>query len=138
MSEAWVVDSSVGFAWVHPSQATADTNALLDQVGAGATVVVPTLWFAEIANGLLVLQRRRKLTAGERKTALETLSKLNFTVDEASGNAAFGKASELAEGFNITVYDAIYLELALRRKLPLASRDGALWNAAKKAGLKVL
>jgi predicted nucleic acid-binding protein len=138
VSDAWIIDSSVGFAWIHPSQATAETNALLDRIEAGATVVIPGLWFAEIANSLLVLQRRKKLTSSERKTALETLSNLNFTVDEESGKAAFGKTSELAEEYDLTVYDATYLELALRRKLPLASRDTALAGAAKKAGVKVL
>jgi predicted nucleic acid-binding protein len=138
LSAAWVIDSSIGFAWIHPAQATPATDRLLEQVEAGAIIVVPSLWFAEVANGLLILQRRRKLTSGERKEALETLSKLNFTVDEEAGQTAFGKVSELAEEYELTVYDAIYLELALRRKLPLASRDNALTNAAGKAGVKVL
>jgi predicted nucleic acid-binding protein len=91
-----------------------------------------------MANGLLVLQRRKKLTAAERKLALETLLKLNFTVDDDTGKAAFGKTSELAERYDLSIYDATYLELAIRRKLPLASRDEALAAAAKKAGIKTL
>ena len=137
MSAAYVIDSSMGFAWIHPSLATDATNRLLDEVEAGAAIVVPVLWFSEIANSLLVLQRRKRLTVAERKLALETLSKLTFTVDEEAGKAAFGKTSELAERYDLTVYDATYLELALRRKLPLASRDDALNAAAGKAGIKI-
>jgi len=61
---------------------------------------------------------------------------LPLTVHEESGNAVFGKISELAEQYHLTVYDATYLELAIRRKLPLASRDDALNASAQKAGVK--
>ena len=57
MSVTWVIDSSVGFAWVHPNQATPETDKLLQEIEAGATVVVPALWFIEMANSLLVLTR---------------------------------------------------------------------------------
>jgi predicted nucleic acid-binding protein len=63
---------------------------------------------------------------------------MQLTVDEAGFRNAFGKTSELAEKYGLTIYDATYLELALRRSLPLASRDEALKNAAKQCGLKAL
>jgi predicted nucleic acid-binding protein len=138
VSSSWVIDSSVGFAWIHDRQATPETNKLLEEVEAGATLVVPVVWFAEVANSLMSLQRRKKLTSEERKKALETLARMNFTVDEEAGHAAFGKTSDIAEKYDLTIHDATYLELALRRGLPLASRDSALVAAARKAGLKVL
>ena len=138
MSAGWVIDSSVGLAWVHHDQATPETEKLLAEVEAGITVVVPSLWFLEIANGLLVLQRRKKLTGAERKSALDTLIGLNLIVDEEAAPVAFHRTSELAEKHGLTIYDATYLEVALRRKLPLASRDTALRDAAKRCGLKVL
>jgi len=138
VSGAWIIDSSVGFAWVHPNQATPETDKLLEEVGAGAMVVVPSLWFLEMANSLLVLERRKKLTSEEGNVALATLSAMNFSVDEEASRAAFRKTSELAEKHELTVYDATYLEVALRRKLPLATRDGALLNAAKKCGIATL
>ena len=137
MSDAFIVDASVGFAWVYPSQASAGTDQLLEHMEAGAGVVVPSFWFLEIANGLLAAQRRKLLTASERKKALETLSDLSFTVDEAACRAAFRKTSELAEKHGLSVFDAAYLETALRRKLPIASRDEALCKAAKQRGVKV-
>ena len=137
MSDAFIVDASIGLAWVYPSQASAETEKLLEDVEAGAAVIVPLLWFFEVANGLLAGQRRELITAAERKTALEKLSGLNLTVDEETSQAAFRKTSELAERHGLSVYDAAYLETALRRKLPLGSRDGPLRAAAKKCGIKV-
>lgn len=138
MTEAFVADASIGFAWVYPSQASAETDALLARVEAGATVVAPALWFLEVANGLLAAQRRKLLTASERKAALEMLSGLDVTMDEDSWRATFHKTSTLAEKYGLSVYDAAYLEVALRRRLPLASRDGALRSAAKRCGVRVL
>ena len=138
MSESFVADASVGFAWVHQAQATPETDALLHDIAAGAAVVVPALWFLEVANVLLSAQRRQRMTASQRKAALEKLTAMQFTVDEEAARHAFGKTSELAEKYGLSVYDAHYLEVALRRKLALASRDAALRDAAKRCGLKVL
>lgn len=138
MSTSFIVDASVGFAWIYEGQATPETDGLLNQVAAGATVVVPALWFLEMANVLLVAQRRRRLTAIQRKAALEKLTALQFTMDEEGTRHAFGRTSELAEKHGLTIYDATYLELASRRSLPLASRDEALKTAARRCGVKAL
>jgi predicted nucleic acid-binding protein len=81
---------------------------------------------------------RKLLTASERKSALEMLSGPRVTIDEDSGHAAFHKTSTLAEKYGLSVYDAAYLEVALRRQLPLGSRDRALRSAANRSGVKVL
>ena len=128
----------MGFAWVYQGQATPETDQLLNEVAAGTTVIVPALWYLEISNVLLIAQRRHRLTAVQRKAALEKLTALQFTVDEEGVRHAFGKTSELAEKYGLTIYDAIYLELALRRSLPLATRDEALKTAAKRCGVKSL
>lgn len=135
---SFVVDASVGFAWVYQGQATPETDRLLNDVAAGARVVVPTLWYLEMSNVLLIAQRRHRLTAIQRKAALERLTALQFTADEDGTRHAFGKTSELAEKYGLTIYDAIYLELAWRRSLPLATRDEALKTAAKQCGVKAL
>ena len=130
MSEAFVLDASVAFAWVLPSQASSDADALLARVESGATPIVPSLWFLEVANGLLAAQRRKLLTALERRQALEQLSRLSLTVEEDAGSAVFGRISVLAEERRLSVYDAVYLDIALRRRLPLASRDRTLVAAS--------
>ena len=137
MSGSFVVDASVAFAWVLPSQASSEADTLLERIEAGASAIVPSLWFLEVANGLLAAQRRRLIGAGEREMALERLSVLAFTIDVEDARSAFGRTSALAEQYGLSVYDAAYLELALRRELPLATRDGALRNAAERSGISV-
>ena len=137
MSEAFIVDASVGFAWVYPSQSSAETDKLLEEIEAGAAAVVPSLWFLEMANSLLAAQQRKLPSAAERRTALDKLSKLSLTVDEEIVQTAFRKTSELAEKQGLSVYDAVYLEAAIRRKLPLGSRDAPLRAAAKRCGIRL-
>ena len=135
MSDAFVVDASMAFAWVLPSQASSEAEASLERIESGAGVVVPSLWFLEVANGLLVAQRRKRITAPERLLALERFLGLALTVDEDDTRNAFGRTSALAEQLGLSVYDAAYLELALRRNLPLVTRDRALRAAADRSGL---
>lgn len=138
MNTTFVVDASIGFSWVYQGQATAETDKLLEAVAAGAGVVVPTLWYLEMANVLLIAQRRHRLTTAQRKTALEKLMALQFITDEEAARQAFGRTSELAEKHGLTIYDATYLELALRRSLPLATRDESLKSAARQCGVKTI
>jgi predicted nucleic acid-binding protein len=137
MSKGFVADSSVGVAWAVPSQASDATDALLDQVAGGTPLIVPTLWPFEIANSLLVLLRRKKILAPERIRALEALARLPITVDDEGPRLALGRISELAADHGLSVYDGAYLELAVRRKLPLASRDEALCKAAQSCRVRL-
>ena len=137
MRNALVIDASIALAWVHPSQATNQTAELLTDVENGSKLVVPSLWFLETANALLVLERRKKLTKAERTKALARLAALNVTCDELGYTAVFARVSELASKHGLSVYDACYLELSTRRKLPLASLDTALLSAATREGAKL-
>ena len=138
MSEGFVADSSVGVAWAVHSQASAATDELLDRVAAGTPLVVPTLWPFEVANSLLVLLRRKKLLAAERDRAIAALARLPLVVDDDGPRLALGRISELAAEHGLSVYDATYLVLAVRRELPLASRDQALRKAAQGCHVKLL
>ena len=138
MSPGWIADSSVGLAWVHFSQATPETNGLLAEARAGTPVVVPALWFAEVANGLLVLKRRGKLTTAELKSCLLNIDSMSLTVDEPSIRAAVRGTPDLADAHGLTLYDATYLEAAIRLGLGLATRDVPLKRAAKACGVKTL
>jgi len=138
MSEGFVADSSVGVAWAVHAQASAVTDELLDRVAAGTPLVVPTLWPFEVANSLLVLLRRKKILAEDRDRALGALARLPLVVDDEGPRLALGTISELAAEHGLSVYDAVYLELAVRRKLPLASRDQTLCKAAQGCRVKLL
>lgn len=137
MTKAFVADASVAVAWVHPAQATAETASMLDAIAEGATLEVPSLWPLEVANALAVLVRRRKLTDDERKTALGWLSGLRTRIDHEAPGLAFSKLSELAELYELSVYDATYLELAQRRSLVFGCKDAPLRQAAKQSGVQL-
>lgn len=133
-----VADASIAVAWVHPAQATSETDALLDQVGQGTRVSVPALWPVEVANALLVLERRKKLTASERGRALTALQSLRCMVDHEASALAFTDLSKLASDLTLSVYDAAYLELALRLRVPLACKEGPLREAARRRRVRVI
>ena len=138
MSDGFIADSSVGVAWAMPSQASDATDDLLDEVVTGTPLVMPTVWSFEVANSLLVLLRRKRILAPERDRALGALARLPLVVDDEGPRLALGRISEMAGEHGLSVYDATYLELAVRRKLPLASRDQALCKAAQGCRVKLL
>jgi predicted nucleic acid-binding protein len=138
LTGAFVVDSSVAIAWAVPSQATEGSVRLLENVLAGTPIVVPVLWAFEVANSLLALWRRRIIQDEQFERARRNLAVLEPAVDEEGPRLALERISTLAQEHTLSVYDAVYLELALRRALPLATRDSALNKAAKRAGVRTL
>jgi predicted nucleic acid-binding protein len=135
MTRVFVADASVAIGWVHPGQATKQTAAMLAAIADGATLEIPALWPLEVANALLVLVRRRKLTEDDRQVALGWLRGLRLRLDHEMTALAFSRLSELADAHQLSVYDAAYLELAQRRKLVLGCKDGPLRTAATHAGV---
>jgi predicted nucleic acid-binding protein len=92
----------------------------------------------EIANSLLSLSRRQRLSSDTYSDARLLFTRLRPIIDDEGAKRALTTVSELAERCKLTVYDAAYLELAVRRNLPLASRDGALNKAALGCGVHLL
>jgi predicted nucleic acid-binding protein len=137
VTQAFIADASVAIGWVHPAQATSETAAMLDAIEAGAVLEVPALWPLEVANALIVLVRRRKLAEEDRQTGLGWLRALPIRIDHEMAALAFSKLSELASTYRLSVYDATYLELAERRTLALACKDGPLKKAAKQRGVQL-
>lgn len=137
MTRAFVADASVAIGWVHPGQATRHTDAMLDAIAEGAILEVPALWPMEVANALIVLVRRRKLTENERQAGLGWLQGLRLRLDHDMASLAFSRLSDLAASHQLSVYDAAYLELALRRHLVLGCKDGPLRTAARRAGVSL-
>jgi predicted nucleic acid-binding protein len=134
---ACVVDSSAALAWVLPGEATAATDALLATIG-DTGAVVPGLWPLEVANVLWSSERRGRITLAERMQSLGILAELPIQIDDRTAALAFGPTSALAAGRDLTIYDACYLELALRLGLPLASLDKRLCQAARAAGVALI
>jgi predicted nucleic acid-binding protein len=129
---AFVADNSVVVAWFVESQASAATRALLDRA-ASEEVHVPSIWRAEFAAALLGLSRNRRLPAARLPAILEDIEQLELVHD--AGPTSTRALIELARRYALSAYDACYLELALRLRLPLAARDAPLRSAAERAGV---
>ena len=99
------------------------------------SVVVPGIWLLEVANGLLVGERRRRATAAESDQFLDVLRTFRITIDEPRLAGMTASILSIARRFQLSAYDAAYLELAYRRGLPLATLDRKLAKAANAAGV---
>ena len=130
----FVLDCSATLAWVFASEATRETDALLDVLAAGGKAWVPALWHLELGNVLLHAQRKRRIDKAGIEKFLSALDVYDIEVDPETMTVAWSRTLALAESYVLSVYDAAYLELALRRGLPLASLDDSLRRAMQKAG----
>lgn len=127
-----VVDASVAAAWFLPDEATPFTEAALSATAQG-DVWVPALWLLEIGNLLISAQRRRRIDATQRLALIAAADALRLRVDREP--VALRSIDALADRHRLSSYDAAYLELALRRQLPLATRDAALLAAMPVEGV---
>ena len=137
MSAAFVVDCSVAMAWLFHDEATPKTAALLNRL-ATETVLVPGWWFIEITNVLAMTERRGRITPTQSDAFIADLGKLGIERDDEAPDRAFTHLLALCRTHRLTSYDAVYLDLAVRRNLPLATLDGDLRKSARKLGIRLL
>ena len=129
---SFVVDASVGAAWFLPDEANPLTESAL-QATATHEVWVPALWLLEVGNLLLRAQRRKRISADKRSELSAAASALHVKVDREP--VAISTLDEIAFRHGLSAYDAAYLELAMRRRMSLATQDDALIAAMVKAGV---
>lgn len=137
MNAAFVVDCSIAMAWLFNDEATPKTAALLNRL-ATETALVPAWWFIEITNVLVMAERKGRIKPTESDAFIADLSKLGIEQDDEAPDRAFTHLLALCRRIRLTSYDAIYLDLAVRRNLPLATLDDALRKAAHKSGVGLL
>lgn len=129
-----VIDASLASAWCFPDERTDYTNGVLQAVSSSLESFAPRLWAYEIRNSVLMGLRRGRITKTDAEGFLDSLDDLNIRLtDPVSYDAVF----ELAETNGLTVYDAAYLDLAIRESAQLASLDNDLRRAAVKAGISL-
>lgn len=133
-NDQFVLDGSVTLAWFFADEADPYANSIAASLP-GAQVFVPTIWPLEITNALLVGERRKRSSVAQATTWIGFLSSLPITVDHETTSRAWTEIIHLGRVQSLTAYDAAYLELALRRQLPLATLDDRLKAAAKAVGL---
>jgi predicted nucleic acid-binding protein len=120
-----VLDSSITVAWLYREEATKSVDEVFENL-IEASAWVPALWHLEVANVLQIGIRRKRHGADFRDRVLSDLSEFPIHVDPETDRQAWGATARLAERHGLTLYDAAYLELALRRRLPLATLDREL------------
>jgi predicted nucleic acid-binding protein len=134
-----VLDASMAMAWqlrrTDKGEAALAQKALKAVESHGAAV--PSLWYPEVANALLVAERSRVLTAQDSAIFLDDLRRLEITADTASLQAIQPSVLALGRAWGLTGYDAVYLELVMRTGGALATFDRKLADATRKAGGRV-
>ena len=137
MTETIVLDVSAALPWCFEDEADADSARLLDVV-AGGHVVVPGIWHIELLNVLIQAERRKRITQAETQAFLELLDRLAVETDHESQTTARTGVLQMARAHRLSGYDTTYLELAHRRGIRLATRDKALQQAARQAGVTLI
>lgn len=127
-----VIDASITMPWYFQDEVSSEAEAVFDRVIADGAIV-PAHWKLEIANSFRTALRKGRIDPEYRDLSLQDLRELAIEIDAETALHAWEATLELADEFNLTPYDAAYLELALRRKLPLATLDKALRAAGIKA-----
>ncbi len=133
----FVLDCSVTMAWCFEDESNKYTEGVLDTLLKGEGCV-PAVWALEVANVLLVGERRKRLTTAQSLRFANLIRDLPISVDEGTAERAFGEILSLARDHSLSSYDGAYLELAIRKGLPLATQDVPLRRAAKKSGVPLL
>ena len=129
------IDSSMAMAWVLPEEWSPAADAVLDRVVYEGGHV-PFHFPAEYANGLTVAMRKGRIDENARSVAYDRYPMLNLARD-LDGPDRMNAAIELADLYSLTIYDSLYLELARRLGLPLATFDDALARAAQRDGVQL-
>jgi predicted nucleic acid-binding protein len=134
---SFVLDASVALAWCFEDERTPDAMELLRRL-AETGAVAPMIWPLEVSNVLLVAERRKRLAVGQAGRLAGFLRQLPITLDRDTADHAWDATRSLAAQHRLTSYDAAYLELALRRRLLLASTDRELRHAAAEMNVPLL
>jgi len=133
-AEQFVLDCSVTMAWYFKDEANVYAKSVRRSLS-GVTAVVPGLWPLEVANILVLAERRQRSTEVEASKWLRYLQMLPIAVDDETAARACSSILYIARSYDLSVYDASYLELAIRLGLPLATLDDQLKATAALAGV---
>ena len=134
---AFVLDASVALAWSFRDEQNAYAHRMLRRLEQDPGVV-PGIWLLEVANGLLVAERRGRFTEADVVKAYCDIEELPITCSDLTLKQARGPVVDLARDHRLSAYDAAYLELAMREGLPLATQDAALRDAAQRVGVPLV
>ena len=136
---SFIPDASVSMAWCFEDETNAYSESLLARLEDDEEALVPSLWPLEVANALVKAKQRGRVTETQIIGFLEDLSEFAINVDTRGIDRSLTEVRFLAEQYQLTSYDAAYLELAMRTGAPLASSlDEQLREAAVAAGIQLV
>jgi predicted nucleic acid-binding protein len=133
----FVLDASMTLSWAFEDESTPFTVAVLKSLER-VQAVAPALWPFEVANVLSAAERRGRISAAEQAEFLERLRLLPVAIEHRPAAWLAQQILPLARTYHLSAYDAAYLELAIRERLPLATLDGDLRRAACAAGVALV
>jgi predicted nucleic acid-binding protein len=133
---AIVVDASVTLAWCFADELTPLALKVLERLKAGDEALVPSFWSVEVLNSLLVGEKRGRISPEQTRAFLSDLEALTPRFDYASVEQVNGPVQRLCRDHGLTPYDALYVELAMRMKCPLATQDQAQKTVAKALNIE--
>ena len=131
-----VIDASIALAWCFPDENSDYADGVLVALE-GKTILVPAVWSLELCNAVLVGERKKRLHKPEILRFTTLLEGLSVQEDVQSVGDHVNNVLPLAQQYNLSAYDAAYLELAIRHSAPLATLDSKLGKAAKQAGVSI-
>ena len=137
MSAAFIIDGSLTMTWCFAEEATIESSKLQDRLER-ESALVPPHWFLEVTNVLAMAEKLKRIKPAKSAEFLSLLESLDIEVDGEPPARAFAQLLPLCRSHALTSYDAAYLELALRRRLPLATLDDGLRRGAIALGVEVL
>ena len=133
----FVVDASVALAWHFEDEASEYADRVLERLREDQAAA-PSIWSLEVANALLVAERRGRLSPAKVARTVELLLELPISIHDVAAELVLGAVLDLARAHGLSAYDAVYLELAMREGLPLATQDEALRAATQRVGVPLL
>ncbi|XVN40988.1 MAG: type II toxin-antitoxin system VapC family toxin [Rickettsia endosymbiont of Argas persicus] len=128
----FVLDCSITLSWFMPNEMA--NLEILNKTVAGEAIV-PSIWGLELGNVLLCAERAKRITTNQRHQAIYTLKDIYIKVDQTTLEHTWFETMDIATQYGLTLYDASYLELALRYGIPIATFDKSLKQASRKAGI---
>ncbi len=136
---SFVLDNSVAMRWLLESIKEEDQRYAENVLKSFSNIdaLVPNLWHLEATNVLLGAEKRAEITVGEIEGFIIQLENLPIQVDPLTAYQSFSKTIALGRAYNLSSYDAAYLELAIRESIPLSTLDKNLVNASKKSGVEI-
>ncbi|MDX2163954.1 MAG: type II toxin-antitoxin system VapC family toxin [Gammaproteobacteria bacterium] len=133
----FVLDCSITMAWCFEDEVTPYAENIMDKL-ADAIALVPALWSIEVANVLIMAEKKKRISPSTANAFRFMLGKLPIRIEENIPRFYLEHIFKTAKENHLTAYDAAYLDLALQHNLPIATLDKDLQKAAKTQGIEIL